>query len=213
MKLSYVVVFVVILNFFKCELKLLNQKDIIVKLIGDAGYKGEVHRVRTEDGYFLKIHRVLSNDHARSQAKPVFIMHGMLATAADFLVTGSQIALGFLLADSGYDVWLGNCRGSQHSMKHENFSSSSKEFWSFSWHEIGYYDLPAMLDYMLFITGATNLFYIGHSQGTTSLLVLLSTRTEYNDKIIEAHLMAPSAFRKKTPRLRTILYTLEFLVS
>lgn len=109
-------------------------------------------------------------------------------------------------------VWFGNARGSRYSMKHKNFSSDSREFWTFSWHEIGYYDLPAMIDYVLRESKSPELFYAGHSQGTTSLLVLLSTRPEYNKKITEAHLMAPSAFRKKLPRLRTIIYGLEFLV-
>lgn len=70
-----------------------------------------------------------------------------------------------------------------------------------------------MIDYTLNKTKSSQMFYVGHSQGTTALLVLLSTRPEYNEKIVQAHLMAPSAFRKKLPRLRLIIYGLEFLVS
>jgi pimeloyl-ACP methyl ester carboxylesterase len=78
-------------------------------------------------------------------------------------------------------------------------SSKSKEFWDFSWHEIGFYDVPAMIDHMLQVTNTSRTFYVGHSQGTTSLLVMLSTRPEYNQKIIQAHLMAPAAFMKNFP--------------
>lgn len=37
------------------------------------------------------------------------------------------------------------------------------------------------------------------SQGTTSLMALLSSRPEYNSKIIQAHLFAPVAFCKYIP--------------
>lgn len=38
---------------------------------------------------------------------------------------------------------------------------------------------------------SSQVYYVGHSQGTTTLLVLLSERPEYNDKIKVASLMAP----------------------
>jgi lysosomal acid lipase/cholesteryl ester hydrolase len=96
-------------------------------------------------------------------------------------------------------VWLGNSRGSDHSLQHKNLTSKSKEYWDFSWHEIGFYDVPAMIDCMLNETKTLRTFYVGHSQGTTSLLVMLSMRPEYNRKIIQAHLMAPAAFMKNLP--------------
>lgn len=208
-------VLMLLCNFIDSNSKLLKAtgNDNIVQLITSAGYKGEAHRVETEDGYLLKVHRVFPKvSEPGIFREPVFLMHGILATAADFLITGPKIALAYLLADNGYDVWLGNARGSKHSMKHKTLSPESGEFWNFSWHEIGFYDLSAMIDYVLHETRATKLFYAGHSQGTTSLFVLLSTRPQYNKKVIQAHLMAPSAFRKKLPRLRTIIYGLEFLV-
>jgi lysosomal acid lipase/cholesteryl ester hydrolase len=79
-------------------------------------------------------------------------------------------------------------------MKHMKLSPESKEFWSFSFHEIGLYDLPAMINYILAITQKPRLFYIGHNQGTTALLVLLSMIPDYNAKILNAQFMAPIAF-------------------
>lgn len=208
------IIALIVLKFLCCNFELLQQSDNIVKLVNGAGYISEVHQVETDDGYLLKVHRVLPRaTHSSNVRKPVFLMHGILATAADFLITGPDIALAYLLSDHGYDVWLGNARGSQHSMRHRNLSSESREFWTFSWHEIGFYDLPAMIDYALHETSSSQIFYVGHSQGATSFLVWMSTRPEYNEKITEAHLLAPSAFRKKLPRLRTIIYGLEFLVS
>jgi predicted alpha/beta hydrolase len=100
----------------------------------------------------------------------------------------------YLLSDNGYDVWLGNTRGNDHGLHHKTLSVDSKEFWNFCWHEIGQFDLPAMIDFVLNRTKKPKLFYAGHSQGTTSLFVLMSLRPEYNQKIMQAHLLAPAVF-------------------
>lgn len=171
--------------------KVSDGSDDVLKLIKTAGYKGESHQVETEDGYILNVHRVLPNKQSQHKS-PVFLMHGLLAASADYVLTGRDLALAYYLSDAGYDVWMGNSRGNKHSTNHKKYSFDSKEYWAFSWHEIGFYDLPAMLDYTLNSTKSSKLFYVGHSQGTTSLLVLLSSRPEYNDKIIQGHLMAVS---------------------
>ncbi|KAL7041840.1 hypothetical protein ACKWTF_000922 [Chironomus riparius] len=185
------------------------ESDQVLQLIINAGYIGETHNVETEDGYILKLHRIIPK--SPNGKSPILIMHGILATAADFLVTGQDVGLGYLLSDYGYDVWLGNWRGSKHSPNHKNFSSLSKNYWSFSWHEMGYYDLPSIIDYVLNETCSSNIHYIAHSQGTTSFLVLMSSRPEYNQKIMQAHLMAPPAFRKKIPKSLIVFFGLKFL--
>ena len=61
-------------------------------------------------------------------------------------------SLGFVLADLGYDVWLGNNRGNAYSREHVNYNVDDKEFWDFSFHEMAIYDLPANVDYIRNIT-------------------------------------------------------------
>lgn len=174
-------------------------KDDVLELIREAGYKGESHRVETEDGgWFLKMHRIPPKNNQSVKRLPVFLMHGLLAASADYLILGKNSALAYLLADNNYDVWLGNSRGNRHATV--NYKTADlNNLWDFSYNEIGQFDLPAMIDYVLAYTKAPKVLYVGHSQGTTSLIVLLSTRPEYNQKIAQAHLLAAVAYQKHLP--------------
>lgn len=50
--------------------------------------------METEDGYLLKVHRILPKNVASNpRIGPVFFMHGLFATAADYIVTGADKAL------------------------------------------------------------------------------------------------------------------------
>jgi len=69
-----------------------------------------------------------------------------------------------------------------------------EEYWTFSWNEMGIYDLPANFDYILSRTGAEKLFYVGHSMGTTMFWVCMSERPEYNEKVQLMSAFAPVAF-------------------
>lgn len=157
----------------------------------------EAHEIETEDGYLLGVQRI---PHGKSNAgepnKPVvYMMHGLMSCAADWINIGPEKSLAYKLADLGYDVWMGNARGSAESRKHKTLDPDHdrKAFWSFSWNEIGRYDLPATIDYILELTGQEQLQYVGYSQGTTSFFVMASSRPEYNAKIKMATLLAPAA--------------------
>ena len=76
--------------------------------------------------------------------------------------------MAFFFADQGFDVWMNNSRGNRHSRFHRYHDPDhDAEFWDFSFQELGKYDQPAVIDYILKTTGVPNLTYIGHSQGTT----------------------------------------------
>lgn len=127
-------------------------------------------------------------------------MHGLLDSSAGWVLMDQNQSLAYVLADLGYDVWMGNARGNQYSRRHIKLSPNRnhynrRQFWSFSWHEIGYYDLPAMIDYVLAVNqDFKKLHYIGFSQGTTSFFVMASERPEYNEKILLMNALAPVAF-------------------
>lgn len=48
-----------------------------------------------------------------------------------------------------------NARGNVYSQKHTHFNTTSPEFWSFSWHEIGVFDVPATIGKTLSIPKKT----------------------------------------------------------
>ena len=114
------------------------------------------------------------------------------------VVTGPEKSLGFILADWGYDVWLGNVRGNRYSRNHLDWTVSEPDFWMFSWHEIGVYDLPAMIDHILAQTKKEKIFIISHSQGSTSFFVMASERPEYQEKIIASFNLGPAVFMSRT---------------
>ncbi|KAG5674587.1 hypothetical protein PVAND_004541 [Polypedilum vanderplanki] len=163
--------------------------DDILKIVSKAGFSGEFNEINTEDDYILGVHKINSKI-ANTTKYPIFIMHGFLTTPMSFFLTGQKNSLPLILADNGHDVFLGSRRGSKYSSKHLHLSIESRDFWDFTWHEIGYYDLKAIIDFILENTNANKIFFVGYSQGNTELLVLLSMRPQYNEVIDQAHLMS-----------------------
>lgn len=183
---------------------------ITPKLIRKYGYPSETHTVVTKDGYILEMHRI-----PKRGAQPVLLMHGILDTSATWVLMGPKSGLGYMLSDLGYDVWMGNARGNRYSKNHTSLNSDYQEFWDFTFHEMGKYDLPANIDYILNKTDYEQLHYIGHSQGTAVFWVLLSELPSYTQKILSMHALAPIAFISdmKSPLFRTLVVFLDFLTA
>ncbi|XP_026470060.1 lipase 3-like [Ctenocephalides felis] len=169
-------------------------------LILQQRYPLEVHTTRTKDGYFLKMHRISHSKRSpeRGNKPAVLLMHGLMLSSADWVLMGAEKGLGYILADAGYDVWMGNARGNIHSREHEVYNPNAPEYWQFSWHEMGVYDLPAMIDHILNVTGETGVHYVGYSQGCTVFFVMGAERPEYNKKIRSMQALGPAAFLSNT---------------
>lgn len=129
--------------------------------ISAYGYPVETHSTVTSDGFTLNIVRVPYGTAGRGNGtRPVvFLQHGLEDSCATWFIGTPQQALGYILADAGFDVWVGNSRGTTYSPPPNNN-------WDWSWDEMAAYDLPASLSLALNTTGAETLTYVGHSQGT-----------------------------------------------
>ncbi|CAL8088834.1 unnamed protein product [Orchesella dallaii] len=170
----------------------------VPQLIRKYGFPCEIHHVTTKDGYILELHRIPFGTKSGSGPKPgkdvVYLQHGFLASSADWIMNTVDKALAYELANHGYDVWLGNARGNTYSKNHTVLSPSDSKFWKFSFHEMGAYDVPAVLDYILKTTQQPNLFYIGHSMGTSMFWITMQMYPEYNSKIRNMFALAPVAY-------------------
>ncbi|XP_054716028.1 gastric triacylglycerol lipase-like [Uloborus diversus] len=207
------------------EIEILLDPDLlrnVSQLISSKGYPVEEHTVQTKDGYLLGLQRI---PHGRTevyhlQPRPVvFLQHGLLSAASDYVINFPEQSLGFILADAGYDVWLGNTRGNTYSRKHVKYTPKMKEFWEFSFDQMAQYDLPAMIDYVLKTSGQAKLNYVGHSQGTSAAFALLSENPEYNKKVKLFIALAPvttvgyitSAIKYLAPFTKEIDFLFEIL--
>lgn len=61
-------------------------------------------------------------------------------------------------------------------------------------HEMGKYDLPGAIDYILAQTKNTEIRYIGFSMGCSMFWIMMSLRPEYNEKVKVMIAMAPVVY-------------------
>ncbi|NWZ63828.1 LIPM Lipase, partial [Acrocephalus arundinaceus] len=157
----------------------------VSEIIRYHGYPSEEYEVTTEDGYILAVYRIPAgrSDRNTGQRPAVFLQHAFLGDATHWISNLPNNSLGFVLADAGYDVWLGNSRGNTWSLKHKTLKPCQKEFWQFSFDEMGKYDIPAELNFIMNKTGQKDVYYIGHSEGSTAGFIAFYTHPELAKRV------------------------------
>ncbi|XP_004927318.1 lipase 3 [Bombyx mori] len=181
------------------------------KLIASNDYPVERHQVTTRDDYILQMHRIPAGrrsprktaDQQSKGKNALLLIHGLFGSSGDFITMGRKKSLGYMLADAGFDVWLGNLRGNYYT-GHRTLNRSDPRFWEFSFEEHGKYDAPAMIDKVLNVTGHQKIIYIGYSMGTTTFFTFMSSHPEYKSKIVSFIALAPAVYLDNVKPLATM---------
>ncbi|KAL5707110.1 sterol esterase [Ranunculus cassubicifolius] len=165
------------------------------QLILPAGYPCTEHTVETKDGYLLALQRVSSSKKKKDSlpsGPPVLLQHGLFQAGDTWFLNSKEESLGFILADKGFDVWVGNVRGTRWCHGHITLSVRDKDFWDWSWQELALHDLAAMISYV-YSTTSSKVFFVGHSQGTIMALAAF-TRPDIADMVEAAALLCPISY-------------------
>ena len=100
-------------------------KDFL-ELANENGFTVESHQVLTDDGYILSLYRIpgtLKEPTLNHGKPPVLLVHALDCDMIQWVVNTPDQAPAFVLSREGYDVWLGNNRGSRWSQGHLNLTT------------------------------------------------------------------------------------------
>ncbi|XP_058070825.1 triacylglycerol lipase 2-like [Magnolia sinica] len=157
------------------------------------GYECQEHTVTMKDGYILSMQRIPKGcSETTGSRPPVLLQHGVLMDGITWLLNSPDQSLSFILADSGFDVWIANSRGTKWSRGHTSLGPNDPAYWDWTWDEMAAYDLPAFVTYVNDQTGQ-KLNYVGHSLGTLLALASFSQKKLLN-MIQSTALLSPIAY-------------------
>lgn len=103
-----------------------------------------ITEVTTEDGYINELWNVKSMNSSiwKNNSDPIFFQHGVIDKGDSWFTNSPDKAPGYVLALQGYDIWIGNNRGTTNSWKHKTLNVNDKAYWNFTFNEMGIYDQP-----------------------------------------------------------------------
>ncbi|KAM3364088.1 triacylglycerol lipase 2 [Capsicum galapagoense] len=160
------------------------------------GYKCQEYEVTTDDGYILGVQRIpegrVGGGGQNRHRQPVLLQHGVLVDGVTWLMNSAEQSLPMILADSGFDVWIANTRGTRYSLRHLNLDPKDPDYWNWSWDDLVVHDLPTVVNLVYKQTGQ-KIHFVGHSLGTLIALASLSEGRQ-PDKIKSAALLSPIAY-------------------
>lgn len=169
----------------------------------EYGYRIQTYDVITSDGYILSLWRLLSADQDEQTSNtrpPIYLTHGMGASAESFMYHGPELSPAFYLYNQGYDVWLGNARGNVYSRRHQTLiPDTDNEFWDFGFEELAI-DHVANTEEILQETGNERLSILANYIGASSAIVSASINPEFFEQRVDVIIaLAPGMSYRYTP--------------
>lgn len=156
-------------------------------LLEDMGLECQDYYVDTLDGFTLRLHRIVGNP----DGPPILLQHGLMMSSECF-VFEKECSLARVLHLNGFDVWLGNNRGNKYSWKHERLSRSRIGYWNFTVDDIARYDVPAMINCVLYFSCYSKVSYIGFSNGCAQIFAAFQDNPNLTNKVAQIVGLAPA---------------------
>jgi lysosomal acid lipase/cholesteryl ester hydrolase len=155
-----------------------------------SGLSLQTHKTFTQDGYEIILHNCRrrnssSDDYSHSthaHGPPVLLVHGLMQDAESFLCGGSTSLVSHLV-NAGYDVWIGNNRGTKYSSNHLKYNRDHQGYWDYCIDDLAAYDVPAMIEYVLQATNSSQIAYVGFSQGSTQGFASLFSKSKLQSQV------------------------------
>lgn len=204
------------------------------EIIERSGFNYTNHYVTSEDGYVTQLIRIINPlaDQTKLRKYPVVLFHGGLVDSAIYVAPSSNIAhpekyprgpedgpvtsngraIGFLLANNGFDVWLVGTRGANEqntdrdpSLRGEG-AYPSTEYWSFKMDDISQREVERQVDKVLKVSGAERADVMGYSLSTMLTMQAFAGNPEFaRNKVNTYVLMAPPVNIDGSSRLTNFL--------
>ncbi|XP_021668172.1 triacylglycerol lipase 1-like [Hevea brasiliensis] len=171
-------------------------QNLCTEVIQPVGYPCTERTIQTKDGYLLALDRVSSRNGnpGMQRGPPVLLVHGIFMAGEAWLLNSPETSLLSILADQGFDVWIGNVRGTFWSYGHVSLSEKDKEFWDWTWQELALYDLSEMIHH-IYSTTNSKILIVGHSQGSMMSLAAL-TQPNIVEMVEAAAFLCPISYLK-----------------
>jgi len=122
-------------------------------IMDQYGFTWDSVEVTTDDGYILALFHItgqVGQEPFVPSKPPVLMQHGDFEDGAEWVGyadpdDSGELPMQLKLALEGYDVFIGNNRGTPYSQTHVKYDAvkDAAEYWNFSWAEMGLYDGPA----------------------------------------------------------------------
>ncbi|XP_074033580.1 lysosomal acid lipase/cholesteryl ester hydrolase isoform X2 [Leptinotarsa decemlineata] len=138
----------------------------ITQILQRWGCTVEEHELLTKDDYFILVVRAVMG--SITKPTPIVMGHGLNTNTLSF-VTMFNKTLAFELLQSGYQVFFINFRGTRYSDRHKTLTKDNEDYWKFSFHQMGEFDIPAAMDLVENKTSGTKAVFIGFSMANTAV--------------------------------------------